>query len=54
MDAGIGRRQRSWIVSGNVIGVVVAQLNAITMMQAGSVPQNVNFAIQAPIVMNFL
>ena len=41
-------------MSGNVIGVVVAQLNAITMMQAGSVPQNVNFAIQAPIVMNFL
>jgi serine protease Do len=39
---------------GNVVGVVVAQLNAITMMQAGSVPQNVNFAIQAPIVMNFL
>jgi serine protease Do len=41
-------------MSGAVIGVVVAQLNAITMMQAGSVPQNVNFAIQAPIVMNFL
>jgi S1-C subfamily serine protease len=41
-------------MSGNVIGVVVAQLNAISMMQAGSIPQNVNFAIQAPIVMNFL
>jgi S1-C subfamily serine protease len=41
-------------MSGNVVGVVVAQLNAVTMMQAGSVPQDVNFAIQAPIVINFL
>jgi hypothetical protein len=41
--------------SGNVVGVVVGQLNAVVMMEAlGSVPQNVNFAIQAPIVVNFL
>src|SRR6516165_8838026 len=37
-------------MSGTVIGVAVAQLNAI----AKSVPQNVNFAIQTPIVVNFL
>jgi hypothetical protein len=37
-------------MSGRVVGVVVAQLNAI----AKSVPQNVNFAIQTPIVLNFL
>ena len=37
-------------MSGRVVGVVVAQLNAI----AKSVPQNVNFAIQTPIVVNFL
>lgn len=42
-------------MSGRVVGVVVSQLNALTMMQAGnSVPQNVNFAIQVPIVINFL
>ena len=42
-------------MSGRVVGVVVSQLNAITMMQKhGSVPQNVNFAIQSPIVINFL
>lgn len=42
-------------MSGDVIGVVEGQLNAITMMQVGGgVPQNVNFAIQAPIVVNFL
>ena len=41
--------------SSNVVGVVVGQLSAITMMQVlGSVPQNVNFAIQALIVVNFL
>jgi serine protease Do len=40
---------------GNVVGIVVGQLSAVTMMQVlGSVPQNVNFAIQAPIVVNFL
>jgi serine protease Do len=37
-------------MSGSVVGVVVAQLNAI----AKSVPQNVNFAIQPSFVMNFL
>lgn len=42
-------------MSGNVVGVVDAQLNALAMMQANnSLPQNVNFAIQAPIVINFL
>jgi serine protease Do len=37
-------------MSGRVIGVVVAQLNAI----GKSVPQNVNFAIQPSMVINFL
>jgi hypothetical protein len=37
-------------MSGSVIGVAVARLDAI----AKSVPQNVNFAIQTPIVVNFL
>jgi hypothetical protein len=42
-------------MSSRVIGVVVAQLDAMAMMQThGSVPQNVNFAIQSPIVINFL
>jgi serine protease Do len=42
-------------MSGRVVGVVVAQLSAMTMMAAeGSVPQNVNFAIQPSIVTNFL
>jgi S1-C subfamily serine protease len=42
-------------MSGNVVGVVDAQLNALAMMQANSsLPQNVNFAIQVPIVVNFL
>jgi hypothetical protein len=42
-------------MSGNVIGVIEGQLNALTMMRFGeSVPQNVNFAIQAPIVVNFI
>ncbi len=42
-------------MSGSVVGVVVSQLNAVGMMKAASsVPQNVNFAIQAPIVVNFL
>jgi S1-C subfamily serine protease len=42
-------------MSGNVVGVVDAQLNALAMMQANnSLPQNVNFAIQVPIVINFL
>jgi S1-C subfamily serine protease len=42
-------------MSGKVIGVIVAQLDAMTMMVGGgNVPQNVNFAIQGPIVTNFL
>ncbi len=42
-------------LSGNVVGVVVAQLNALEVMKAAnSIPQNVNFAIQMPIVFNFL
>jgi serine protease Do len=42
-------------MSASVVGVVVAQLNALLVMQADqSVPQNVNFAIQAAIVINFL
>jgi S1-C subfamily serine protease len=42
-------------MSGSVVGVVVSQLDALAMMQGhGSVPQNVNFAIQSPIVFNFL
>ena len=41
--------------SGRVVGVVVAQLDAMARMQTDrSVPQNVNFAIQSPIVINFL
>ena len=42
-------------MSASVIGVVEGQLNALTMMRfADSVPQNVNFAVQAPIAVNFL
>jgi hypothetical protein len=42
-------------MSGDVVGVVVSQLSAVAMMKAGNgVPQNVNFAIQAPIVLHFL
>jgi hypothetical protein len=42
-------------MSGRVVGVVVSQLDAMVRMQThGSVPQNVNFAIQSPIVINFL
>jgi serine protease Do len=42
-------------MSGDVVGVVVGQLSALAMMKdANSVPQNVNFAIQAPIIINFL
>jgi serine protease Do len=37
-------------MSGSVVGVVVAQLNALPQ----SVPQNVNFAIQPSMVINFL
>ena len=42
-------------MSGSVVGVIEGQLNALLMMQATSdIPQNVNFAIQTPIVINFL
>jgi S1-C subfamily serine protease len=42
-------------MSGSVIGVVSSQLNAIKMMQVGgNVPQDVNFAIHGPLVVNFL
>jgi len=42
-------------MSGNVIGVVARRLDAIAMVEGGGgVPQNVNFAIHAPIVINFL
>jgi type III secretory pathway component EscS len=42
-------------MSGNVVGVMVSMLNAIAMMQLdNTLPQNVNFAIQTPIVLNFL
>jgi serine protease Do len=41
-------------MSGNVVGVVQSQLNAILMMQyTGSAPQDVNFAIRSAIVVNF-
>jgi serine protease Do len=42
-------------LSGSVIGVISSQLNSLKMMQeGGDFPQNVNFAIQAPIVVKFL
>ncbi len=42
-------------MSGNVIGVMEFQLNALLMMKVTSdIPQNVNFAIQTPMVINFL
>lgn len=41
--------------NGNVIGVIVAKLNALSVAQATKdVPQNVNFAIKAATVANFL
>jgi S1-C subfamily serine protease len=42
--------------NGNVVGVVSAKLNALKMMLAtnGDIPQNVNFAIKASIVTNFM
>jgi serine protease Do len=42
-------------LSGSVIGVIASRLNAIKIMQqGGNIPQDVNFAVQAPIVVNFL
>jgi S1-C subfamily serine protease len=41
--------------SGNVIGIVTSKLNAIKAARiTGDIPQNVNFAIKASIVINFL
>lgn len=41
--------------SGKVIGVVVSKLNALKVAQStGDVPQNVNFAINANVLMSFL
>jgi serine protease Do len=42
-------------MSGSVIGVIEAELRATAMISAtDAVPQGVNFAIQSPIVLNFL
>lgn len=42
--------------SGNLVGVVSAKLNALKVMVAtnGDIAQNINFAIKASIVTNFL
>ncbi len=42
--------------SGNVIGIVVAKLNAarIAEMTDGDIPQNVNFAVKAGPAVDFL
>jgi serine protease Do len=41
---------------GNVAGVIVSKLNAarVAQMEGGDIPQNVNFAIKASVVLNFL
>lgn len=42
-------------MSGNVIGVVVAKLNAMSVQdQYGDIPQNVNFGISLPSLLDFL
>jgi TPR repeat protein len=42
-------------MSGGVVGVVVAKLNAAKVMEAlGDIPQNVNFAIKADVAKDFL
>ena len=42
-------------MSGNVIGVVAAKLNAMTVQdQYGDIPQNVNFGIALPSLLEFL
>ena len=39
---------------GNVIGMVVSKLNAITVAKViGDIPQNVNFAIKVPLLKSF-
>jgi len=41
--------------SGNVVGVVVAKLDALKIARAtGDIPQNVNFAIKGTVVQTFL
>jgi TPR repeat protein len=41
--------------SGRVVGIVVAQLNALQIaQQTGNIPQNVNFALHSSIVRTFL
>lgn len=41
--------------SGNVVGVIVAKLDAVAVTQAtGDIPQNVNFAIKGAVVRSFL
>jgi TPR repeat protein len=41
--------------TGNVVGVVVGKLNALTVARAtGDIPQNVNFAIKGSVVRSFL
>lgn len=42
-------------MSGNVIGVVVSKLNAMSIQdQVGDIPQNVNFGISLPSLLTFL
>lgn len=42
-------------MSGNVVGVVVATLDALKLAKvAGTLPQNINFAIRTPLVKSFL
>lgn len=42
-------------MSGNVVGIIVAKLNALAMMKiTGDVPQNINFAIKAGVAESFL
>jgi len=42
-------------MSGNVVGVVTAKIDAIKVAELiGDIPQNVNFAIKASVVRTFL
>jgi S1-C subfamily serine protease len=42
-------------LGGNVVGVVVATVNAAAMLKSeGVIPQNINFAIKSNIAANFL
>jgi hypothetical protein len=42
-------------MSGNVVGVVVAKLDALKVAEVtGDIPQNVNFAINASVARTFL